>query len=196
MGGLLSDGDFDGDTDLDLFLANGAVKIAEEYAHLDYPYPFPNQLILNSGPPHFAFRDASQEGGSDVTKPEVSRGAAFGDIDNDGDIDILISNSNGPLRLLRNDRGNRQNAWLTLKLVGSSSNRGALGAEVRLATQLRRVRTDGSYCSANDPRVHFGLGDDHGAQSVTVTWPSGLVERFDDLQAGRETTLTEGSSSP
>ncbi len=188
--------DFNGDTYLDLLVANGAVKIAEAYAHLDYPYPFPNQLFINSGPPAFAFEDRSAQAGPSLTTPEVSRGAAFGDVDNDGDIDVLISNSNGPLCLLRNDVGHK-NAWLSLKLIGTESNRSAIGAIVRLErddapTLRRRVHADGSYCGANDLRVYFGLADDRKDQTVTVQWPNGLTETFQNLSINKETALIEG----
>jgi enediyne biosynthesis protein E4 len=191
--------DFDGDGDLDLFLANGAVKIAEECAHLDYPYPYPNQLVRNSGPPAFTFEDVSDRAGSAITLAEVSRGAAFGDVDNDGDPDILVSNSNGPLRLLRNDVGDAQ-SWLRLRLIGSTSNRDGVGSVIRLtrpnvADLIRRVHADGSYCSANDLRVRFGLGHAAGPHSVTVAWPSGKNERFDNLAADVLVTLREGQGT-
>ncbi|MCZ6544069.1 MAG: CRTAC1 family protein [Planctomycetota bacterium] len=189
--------DFNGDGYLDLFVANGAVKIVEEIADDPYPYGNPNQLILNLGPPSFAFTEISELGGTVVQLRETSRGAAFGDIDNDGDIDIIISNSNGPLRLLRNEVGHRR-SWLALRLVGAASNRSAIGAEVRLIRArrpelVRRVHSDGSYCSANDLRVYFGLGDDINSQTVAVTWPGGLEETFSDLTVRQHHQLHEGS---
>lgn len=192
--------DVDNDGYLDLFFANGAVKIAEEHAHLDYPYPFPNQLVRNLGPPSFEFADVTDRAGADVSRLLVSRGAAFGDVDNDGDVDILVSNSNGPLQLLRNDVGHKQ-SWLMLELVGKKSNRMAIGATVTLERGskpaiVRRVHTDGSYCSANDPRVHFGLEGDRGQQSVIVDWVGGGIERFEELNAGELIRLVEGSGTP
>ena len=151
---------------------------------------------VNLGPPSFGFNDVSDRAGSVFELIESSRGAAFGDIDNDGDIDILLSNSNGPLRLLRNEVGSRK-SWLSLRLVGNGSSRDAIGAEVRLIRPqridlLRRVHSDGSYCSANDLRPHFGLGDDRNLQTVVVAWPSGLTERFSGLQAMQHAQLHEG----
>ncbi|MHC4219104.1 MAG: CRTAC1 family protein [Planctomycetota bacterium] len=189
--------DFDGDGFLDLFVANGGVKIVEEIAFDPDPYGNPNLLMVNVGPPRFAYGGAGQRGGSAVGLVETSRGAAFGDIDNDGDLDVLVANANGPLRLLRNEIGHRR-GWLALRLVGTDSNRSAIGALVRIAgagegTRMRRVHADGSYCSANDLRVVFGLGDDHGDQDVIVTWPSGLTETYRGLPAGRLSELREGS---
>lgn len=189
--------DIDGDGYLDLFVANGAVKIAVEYADRPCPYVYPNLLIRNGGPPDFGFQNVSELGGEAVSKLEVSRGAAFGDVDNDGDVDILISNSNGPLRLLRNDAGNG-GSWLVLRLRGTQSNRDAFGAVVRVkgadgVELVRRVHTDGSYCSANDPRIYFGLAGATSARSAIVTWPSGMVETFGNLEPGRVIELREGA---
>ena len=188
--------DLNNDGYLDLFLANGAVKIVEQRASDPNPYGNPNQLVVNLGPPTFGFQDNSDRAGAVFDVTETSRGAAFGDIDNDGDIDILVSNSNGPLRLLRNEVGSRQ-SWVSLRLVGDRSSRDAIGAEVRLIRHgepelVRRVHSDSSYCSANDLRVHFGLGDDRAPQTVVVAWPSGLVERFSKLPPMHHVQLNEG----
>ena len=193
--------DFDGDGYLDLFLANGGVKIVEELAFEPYPYGNPNQLIRNSGPPGYTFVEISDAGGPALNLVETSRAAAFGDVDNDGDVDVLVSTSNGPLRLLRNNVGSDR-SWLGLRLVGSRSNRSAIGALVRLVRPgrpdlLRRVHADASYCSANDLRVFFGLDDDLGPQTVVVRWPGASVpETFRDLPAGRFSELREGTSAP
>ncbi len=188
--------DIDNDGYLDLLSANGAVKIAEGYADHDYPYPFPNQLFRNLGPGAFRFQDVTSSLAPELAGLESSRGAAFGDMDNDGDTDAIISNGNGRLRLFRNEIGHTR-SWLRLKLVGTSSNRDAIGAIVRLKRSggevlQRRGHTDGSYCSANDSRILFGLGSDRATQEITVRWPSGVVERFDHLSVEREHRIVEG----
>ncbi|MCY4028517.1 MAG: ASPIC/UnbV domain-containing protein, partial [Acidobacteria bacterium] len=127
----------------------------------------------------------------------VSRGAAFGDVDNDGDTDVVVANDAGPVRLLINGIGNR-NSWLGLRLLGSEAPRDMLGARVAIvladgSTLWRRARSDGSYASANDPRVLAGLGPSAESPLVRVTWPSGRVEEWGDVPVGRYTTLTEGT---
>jgi hypothetical protein len=123
---------------------------------------------------------------------EVSRGAAFGDIDNDGDIDVIVTNSNGPARLLLNQVGN-QNHWLGLRLLGKSG-RDMLGTRVEIVIAkhkvlLRRARTDGSYLSANDPRVVAGLGSAARVDAVRIHWPDGTVTEHKNPAVDRYTTL-------
>ena len=142
------------------------------------------------------FEDVTDLAGAAFALSEVSRGAAFGDVDNDGDTDVLIANGAGPVRLLVNEVGHLRE-WIGLRLVGSQTPRDMLGARVEVtlpdgATLHRRVRADGSYASANDPRVIVGLGERAGSPSVRVVWPSGGVEEWDGLPSGRYTTLTEG----
>jgi len=169
--------DFDGDGWLDLFLANGAVSMREEQRGHPYPFRERNLLIHNPGTSGGRFIDVTGQAGRVFELLEVSRGAAFGDIDNDGDIDILVANNNGPVRLLRNDMPRR--SWLAVQVDG-----GGLGAGARVAVKAtglpvlqRRVHTDSSYLSASDPRVYFGLGSAKQIESVTVRWPDGSETR-------------------
>jgi hypothetical protein len=191
--------DFDADADLDIFVANGAVRLVQDRAGEANPFAQRNLLIRNLGPPAYHFDDITlgSEGGAAMALVETSRGAAFGDIDNDGDIDILMTNKDGPVRLFRNEIGSTQ-GWIMLQLEGRRSNRSGIGAEVILerdgrSTQRSRCHSDGSYCSASDLRVHFGLGADRSPQSVVVRWPSGLVERFGNLAVQQQHLLVEGA---
>ena len=187
--------DYDNDGDLDLFIANGAVKIEEALRGQPYPYQERNQLVRNDGTD--GFTDVTAMAGPALEAVEVSRGAAFGDIDNDGDIDIVVANNSGPTRLLRNQAG-ADNHWLTLRLVGTQASRDAMGARVAVlrkdqAPLWRRVHTDGSYLSASDPRVHFGLGADTALEGVLVIWPDGTTEVWRGIGVNTFETLQQGS---
>ena len=190
--------DYDNDGWLDLLVANGAVQLLPELMRRGDPYPLgqPNQLFHNTGKSTFV--EVSLQAGEAFQLLEVSRGAAFGDVDNDGDIDVLIANNNGPARLLLNQVGNR-NHWLGLRLIGKDIKRDMLGAQVEIVisknkTLWRRVRTDGSYLSANDPRVVAGLGSAIQVEAVRVRWPDGAVDEWKDLRIDQYTTLKEGAS--
>ena len=189
--------DYDNDGWLDLLVANGAVQLLPELLRKGDPYPLgqPNQLFHNTG--RSAFVDTSSQAGEAFQLLEVSRGAAFGDLDNDGDIDVLITNNNGPARLILNNVGNR-NHWLGLRLIGKNINRDMLGAQVEIViskerTLWRRVRTDGSYLSANDPRVIGGLGAALAVEAVRVRWPGGAIEEWKNPRIDQYTTLQEGT---
>lgn len=191
--------DYDNDGWLDLLSANGAVRTLEELARKGDRYPLgqPNQLFHNTGKGSFIEVSAA-EAGEAFQLLEVSRGAAFGDIDNDGDTDVLISNNNGQARLLLNQVGNR-NHWLGLRLTGGKMNRDMLGARVEIVVAknnvlLRRARTDGGYCSSQDPRVLAGLASFDRVEAVRVRWPSGAIEEWKNLPIDRYVTLKQGSS--
>jgi hypothetical protein len=191
--------DYDNDGALDLFVANGAVQLLPQLVREKQPFPLgqPNQLFRNTGKAGFV--EIGAEAGPDLQLLEVSRGAAFGDVDNDGDTDVLVTNNNGPVRLLLNQVGNR-NHWLGLRLVGKTG-RDMLGAQVDVVTGSgtnlrRRVRTDGSYLVGNDPRVLVGLGQAREVKSVRVRWPDGTSEEWKSVPVDRYTRLKEGTTGP
>ena len=189
--------DFDNDGWLDLLAVNGAVSILQPLVQAGDPFPLhqPNQLFRNLGDGRFA--DVGGRAGPAFALSEVSRGAAFGDLDNDGDVDVVVGNNDGPARLFLNEVGNR-NHWLGLRLVGGEVPRDMLGARVGVFRSdgpplWRRVGSDGSYASASDARVLVGLGRTAGVGRVEVIWPGGRVEEWTDVSANRWITLTEGT---
>jgi hypothetical protein len=190
--------DYDNDGNLDLFTATGAVRIIESLRGAPYPYHQKNQLYHNEGSRGFV--EVTNQMGPALALSEVSRGAAFGDVDNDGDIDIVVSNNNGPARLLLNQAAGR-NHWVELCLERTEGNRSGLGSRVAVLRRgqkalWRRCHTDGSYLSANDCRVHFGLGPEAQLEGVVVQWLGGKQEVWDSVQADRILTLREGSGRP
>jgi hypothetical protein len=194
--------DYDHDGRLDLFVANGEVRMIEALRGKPFPYDQKSQLFHNEGK---GLRDVSAEAGPAFEFSGVGRGAAFGDIDNDGDIDIAVSNANGPARLLLNQVGNL-NHWVQVRLRGSTVNRDAYGARVALLRKgrppvWRRVAADGSYLSANDPRVHFGLGTDEDMrsappESLHVIWPGGARESWNIQKTDSRYDLQESGGTP
>ena len=158
----------------------------------EYPMRTPRVIFRNLGNGKFEELD---EAGPGVSAAHCSRGCAFGDCDNDGDIDILIVNLNEPPSLLRNDLGPGAGHWLKAKLIGVKSNRSAIGARVTATyggrRQAQEVLSQSSFYSANDPRLQFGLGRETRA-SLDIRWPSGLTQRFLDVAADRIVTIREG----
>jgi hypothetical protein len=184
--------DFDNDGLPDLFWATGSVYPEVEKAFPDYPYKTPRVLFRNLG--NGKFEELVDAAGPAIGQAHSSRGVAFGDFDNDGDIDILIMNVNEPPSLLRNDVVGGGH-WLKVGLVGVKSNRSAIGATV-IATygarrQARAVTAQASYLSVNDKRLHFGLGAETSAD-LEILWPSGARETVRAVKANRLVTIREG----
>ena len=194
--------DYDNDGRLDLFAANGEVRILEELRGQPFPYGQRNQLFRNL---HSKFQEVTDAAGASFRLSEVSRGAAFGDIDNDGDIDIVVSNANGPARLLLNQIG-ANNHWLKVRLEGVKTNRDGYGAIVSLIREkqspiIRHVATDGSYLSANSFWLHFGLGGgadliSHPPRRIVVAWTDGPREAWDITKLDSVLALRQGDGKP
>jgi predicted nucleotidyltransferase len=185
--------DWDHDGLLDLFVANGHVYPQVDRKVTGSPYRQPDQLFRNIG--DGTFQEISKEAGLGGLAAKVSRGAAFGDIDNDGDIDVFVSNLNDTPTLLRHDGDSRRN-WLMVQVVGTRSNRDAVGTRLRLVaagrSQWRTISGAGSYLSASDIRAHFGLGKIPRVEKVEVTWPDGTTRTVVDLPANRLLVIRQG----
>jgi hypothetical protein len=190
--------DFDNDGWLDVLIVNGAVTRDTQRPKDLFSLQQRRQLLHNLGSGRF--EDVTDRAGAIFRLAEVGRGAAFGDIDNDGDSDVVVANDSGPVRLLVNNVGNR-NHWIGLRLVGTTALRDMLGARAGVvrtdgSTVWRRARSDGSYASANDPRVVIGLGrSTMASRIIKVVWPSGRVEEFAGVAVDRYTTLKEGGGN-
>lgn len=185
--------DLDNDGRPDLFVANGAVY-PEIEAKLP-AYPFRNPRIIFRALPNGTFEELIDEAGPGISAAHNSRGCAFGDFDNDGDLDILIMNMNEPVSLLRNDVSPAAN-WLKLKLTGTKSNRSAIGARVTLRygglIQVQEVMSQSSYLSVNDRRLHFGLGLAKTAE-IEIRWPSGARQSFERVEANHLLLVNEAA---
>ena len=200
-GGFL---DFDNDADLDIALVNGRVKrggILKKASVGEFWnfYAEPNLLFQNSQTTEgFAFSDVSSRAPDFTGRVEVSRGMAFGDIDRDGDVDIVVSSLDNRLRLFRNDAPPPQHHWLFVQAI--THNRDALGAQVTLRTESRTltdyVLPGSSYLSSSDPIMHFGLGTTDEIQVIEVHWQDGTRERFPGTTANRRTTVYQGKGVP
>ena len=192
--------DIDNDGWLDIVAVNGSVVLNLEQYSPDNPFALQqrNQVFRNLGGTRFEV--ATDRAGAVFALSEVSRGLAFGDIDNDGDVDLVLANAAGPARLLVNEVGQDRH-WVGLRLVAAGAGgavvRDQAGARVAVAaadgvTRHRRARADGSYASAHDPRVLVGLGDNAEPVDVQVTWPDGSVETWSAIPVDTYTTLTRG----
>ncbi len=188
--------DYDNDGLLDLFVANGHLQ--ENIALFsDGTYPQSDLLFHNtrSEDSTYHFTDASAAVGLTQLPKMVSRGAAFGDYDNDGDIDIFLNNSNQPATLLRNDGGNR-NHWLTIQPIGTQSNASGIGTKIILKagdlSLYKEVRSGASYLSQSDLRVHFGLGKRTEIDTLEIHWQSGHIEQFSNLKSNQILRIKEG----
>jgi hypothetical protein len=190
--------DYDNDGWLDLFVTNGAVNVIEALRGQPNPFLMKPQLFRNTG--NGRFIETTTEAGPAMQRPDVGRGAAFGDLDNDGDTDIVVTSNGGPARLLLN-QASPGNRWLDVRLRQTTGNRFGLGAGIGVErrgspTLFRRVKTDGSYLSANDIRAHFGLGPAGSVDAVLVQWPDGSRERWTNVSPGAVVTLRRGQGKP
>jgi enediyne biosynthesis protein E4 len=188
--------DFDNDGRLDLFVVQGHVMDNIALTEPTLHYREPALLLKNE---QNGFRNVSAQGGPALSLPMAARGAAFGDLDNDGFLDVAINSNDSSALILRNC-GRRGNHWLTLKLIGSASNRDAIGSKIRLIAdsgleQTAFVSTAGSYLSASDQRAHFGLGSSKKVNLIEITWPSRIVERLESVAADQILTVREPSPS-
>jgi hypothetical protein len=186
--------DFDNDGWPDLFAVSGHVYPELDRANVGLTYREPRVLYHNTG--RGRWEDISELVGPPITTPSKGRGCAFGDFNNDGYLDVVINNMNDPPALLRNDSYNG-NHWITIKLIGTKSNRSAIGARVYCVTgqsqQLDEVRSGGSYLSQNDLRVHFGLGKVAVVDLLEIRWPSGVTQKLRDVEADQFIDIQEGA---
>ena len=188
--------DFDNDGWLDIFLTNGHVYPEVRQLHTEAGYEQRKVVYRNVGG---RFEDVTERLGPPATSPKAGRGTAFGDIDNNGTVDVAINNVHDTPDLFLTTAP-AANRWLLLRLVGTRSNRSAIGARVTLragaVVQVQEVRGGGSYISQNDLRVHFGLGTSPRVDRLEVRWPNGLEEAWQSIAVNQVLTLTEGTGQP
>jgi hypothetical protein len=191
--------DMDNDTWPDILVCNGHVYPEVEQLKTEAGYAETKLLYRNLGNGEFA--DVTQSGGSGITTPNASRGCAFGDFDNDGDVDVAVNTNNGYPQLLRCD-SKLKNNWIKIRTIGVKSNRSGIGARIKITsrgegekssrTQIDEVRSGGGYISQSDLRIHFGLGKAEKVDTIEVHWPSGQVDTMKDVPANRLIYVKEG----
>ncbi len=188
-------GFFDPDNDgfLDMMYVAGHVYPELERIHADTHYREPRVLYRNLG--NGKFEEVSQLAGAAITTPSTGRGCAFGDYNNDGSVDVIINNQNAKASLLKVTSQN-SNHWINIKLVGTKSNRSAIGARVKCVagalSQIDEVRSGGSYISQSDLRIHFGIGQNASVDLLEITWPSGAVDQLRHIAANQFVRILEG----
>lgn len=187
--------DFDNDGDLDIYVANGHVIDNVELYHKHLTYKQTDLLYQNN---NGRFTDISKRGGAGLQINHVGRGAAAGDFDNDGDLDLIVTNNGDKPTLLRNDGGNQKN-WLMISARGKESNSFGIGARIRIETsssiQAREINNASSYLSSNDVRLHVGLGSDSQVKRLTIIWPSGKKQVMINVPANQVLVLDERNAS-
>jgi len=187
--------DYDNDGWLDLFIANGHVYPEVEQSAQRAAYKQINSLFHNDGKGRFV--EVTKSSGDGFQTPYVGRGAAFADFDNDGNVDVIVANNGDPPLLLHNG-GGTGNHFVNFKLVGTKSNRDAMGARIRIRagslSEMREIYGGGSYLSQSDLRANFGLGSSTRIESVEISWPSGLNQTFKDVEADKFYLIEEGKS--
>jgi hypothetical protein len=190
--------DMDNDGWPDILMSNGHVYPEVDGTDVDAPYAQHKYLYRNLR--NGQFEEVTAEGGPGITTPAPGRGCAFGDYDNDGDLDVVVNCINSTPQLLRCDSTTGRN-WIKIRTVGTKSNRTGIGAKISVTTatsdgkpfvQIDEVRSGGSYYSQNDLRVHFGLDHAAKADSVDIRWPSGTTDKLTDLAANHLYVIQEG----